>query len=209
MTTLLQEMYLHWFAEERGPLLRPSEHKPTFTQIEATTVTSSQGLDDKNSADPNGCWSTVRRNGAVRRAKMHRKIVARLLTSLIIVGASSPAMAAHWGEFRDDGIQDLGNGRKVRVYQAILWDIPWGHSWEDACANKPADINGIHFDRPTACAKSSILQPISAILAGVRLASLSFPPLGVAAAVASVGTSTLNLSGAGALNMWGIFYVNQ
>lgn len=140
---------------------------------------------------------------------MQRMIAASLLTSLIIVGASFPALAAHWGDFRDDGIQDLGNGRKVRVYQAILWGIPWGHSWEDACAKQPANINGVHFDRPTACVKSSILQPISAILAGISVVGLVFPPVGVAAAVGSVGTSALDLSGAGALNMWGIFYVNQ
>jgi len=156
-----------------------------------------------------GFCNTVRRNGAVRRVKMQRKIVASLLASLIIVGASSPAVAAHWGDFRDDGIQDIGNGRKVRVYQAILWDIPWGQSWEDACANQPADINGVHFDRPTACVKSSILQPISAILAGVSLVGIAFPPVGVAAAVAGAATVMLDLGGAGALNMWGIFYVNQ
>lgn len=116
---------------------------------------------------------------------------------------------AHWGDFRDDGIHDIGNGRKVRIYQAILWDIPWGDSWEVACACQPADINGVHFDHPTACVKSSILQPISAILAVVSLVGIAFPPVGIAAAVAGAATVMLDLGGVGALNMWGIFYVNQ
>ncbi len=180
-----------------------------YIQFKSSTMTYSQGSEDTNSVGPNDCWGNVRWDGAVRKVKMQRKIAASILSSLFIVGTSIPAVAAHWGDFRDDGIQELGNGRKVRVYQAILWGIPWGHSWEDACARQPANINGVHFDRPTACVKSSILQPISAILAGIGVAGLVFPPVGVAAAVGSVATSALDLSGAGALNMWGIFYVNQ
>jgi hypothetical protein len=45
-----------------------------------------------------------------------------------------------------------------RTYSAILWDIPWGQSWEKTCASTSATVvdvygTGHHFDRPTRCNK--------------------------------------------------------
>ncbi len=146
--------------------------------------------------------------------KIKAMLLAQLLAATTLATAgSAPAMAApHWGKFRDDGIQTIkvdGEYRKVRVYQSVLWGIPWGHSWEATCAKTPAKIKGVYFKRPMACVKSSALQPVSTILAGVGVAGLAFPPAGVVGAVGSVGTTILDLKGIGAMNMWGVFYVNQ
>jgi hypothetical protein len=40
----------------------------------------------------------------------------------------------HWGTLADNGCAGPG----TRKYSAILWDIPWGWSWEDACAQTRA-----------------------------------------------------------------------
>ncbi|MDQ8036167.1 MAG: GYF domain-containing protein [Pedobacter sp.] len=53
----------------------------------------------------------------------------------------------YWGPFKRDGIVRPG----VRQYSSILWGIPFGQSWENACANMPATINGIYFPRPSRC----------------------------------------------------------
>jgi hypothetical protein len=144
----------------------------------------------------------------------------KTISAMVLVLASqAPAFAAVWGAFRDDGCKDVGNGVKVRVYKSILWDIPWGADWEIACANTPATLDGVYFPRPTTCEKSSILQPL-AVIASV-LGTIAFVGgtggLGLLPATAGyyglasglTGSTSLILagSGAGALNMWGGFYV--
>ena len=46
-----------------------------------------------------------------------------------------PTATMHWGNLKNDGC--IGPG--TRKYSAILWDIPWGHSWEDACRDTPVN----------------------------------------------------------------------
>jgi hypothetical protein len=55
--------------------------------------------------------------------------------------------ALHWGDFKSSGCSATG----FRQYSAVLWDIPFGQSWEQACANMPADVAGLHFEKPTRC----------------------------------------------------------
>jgi hypothetical protein len=57
----------------------------------------------------------------------------------------------HWGNFQQDKCTQPGK----RQYSAILWGIPWGQSWETACANTPADIQGHHFERPSRCVNTT------------------------------------------------------
>lgn len=45
--------------------------------------------------------------------------------------------------------QCIGIGQ--RQYSAILWDIPWGQSWENTCAAMPATVNGQFFPVPSRC----------------------------------------------------------
>ncbi len=116
----------------------------------------------------------------------------------------------HWGDFRDDGCIEIKDGsrtKKVRRYAAILWDIPAGESWEDACKNMPADINGIHFDHPTLCVKSNATDVYADIL------KFSAKLLNIVPSIAGalVGKEAIMVSkvGAVALNMWGVFLVDD
>jgi hypothetical protein len=62
------------------------------------------------------------------------------------------ATEPHWGDFKSG--QCLASKPGYRHYSAVLWDIPWGKSWEDACNNASADINGQHFTTPAKCSNS-------------------------------------------------------
>lgn len=55
----------------------------------------------------------------------------------------------YWGEFKEDDCTGIFPGTKQ--YSAILWDIPSGTSWEEACENTGATINGHTFDHPARC----------------------------------------------------------
>jgi hypothetical protein len=67
--------------------------------------------------------------------------------------------AAHWGEFRKEHCSRLAdcapNGSSLRnglrQYSAILWDVPAGQSWEEACSTTPAIIEGQQFSGATRC----------------------------------------------------------
>lgn len=169
-----------------------------------------QGLDGTSSVVPNGYSSIVRQDVAIPRVKMKGKLSINLLSLLIICGTTLPAVAANWGDFRDDGIHHLGDGRYVRIYQAVLWNIPYGQDWTDACSRQPANINGIHFDHPTACLKSSVLQPVSWILGAIGVGALVTPGGQGVGAMSTLGSGVaviLDAMGWGALNVWGIFYV--
>ena len=119
-----------------------------------------------------------------------------------------------WGKFKDDGCVPLSRFEKRRQYSAILWDIPAGYSWEAACSKMPAAINGQHFEHPTACVKSnaSALIAGTGIIASTVAGALAAGPAGSAAA--SAGTAVLvevinQSTGGVALNMWGVYYVED
>lgn len=57
-----------------------------------------------------------------------------------------------WGDFQKDGQSKPG----FRQYSSILWDIPWGVSWEQTCNNMPAVVRGHQFSRPTRCINNGI-----------------------------------------------------
>ncbi len=44
----------------------------------------------------------------------------------------------------------------IRVYSAILWDIPWGASWESACKQAPATVGGMSLSHPSVCVNYGI-----------------------------------------------------
>lgn len=137
----------------------------------------------------------------------------RFVSLLVALAFMTPAAAApHWGKFRYDGCVKYKDGH-YRVYKAILWGIPWGHSWEVACSKAAATflIRGrkVHFKRPTVCVKSNVVDALSLTGAVLGVAGVAFPPVGAVGAVVGVGTEAINRSGAGALNMWGVFYVQD
>jgi hypothetical protein len=69
--------------------------------------------------------------------------------------------ASHWGEFKADHCRKMSDcnpdgscvGNGLRQFSAILWDIPWGRSWEAECNETPppAVINGVTFTKPSRC----------------------------------------------------------
>src|SRR2546425_5528074 len=71
-----------------------------------------------------------------------------VFVGLVLLGTATEARADRWGEFKAGGCTGLGK----RQYSAQLLDI--SGSWEAACANKPAVINGRPFARPDRCVKN-------------------------------------------------------
>ncbi len=69
------------------------------------------------------------------------------LAEVQVFDAPASAPAQSWGAFEAGACVD-GTHRK---FSAILWDIPGGVSWEDACAATPARVVHDTFARPTAC----------------------------------------------------------
>ena len=146
---------------------------------------------------------------------------ATSVTCIVLANTIASASAEEWGRFRDDGCIKV-NGTKVRQYQSVLWGIPWGQSWEVACQKMPADIKVggkvVHFQHPNICAKSSIAATLGALStalggAGLTVSYSGNPAIGmpISAAAFAMGTITffVNLGGGGALNMWGIFWVEK
>ncbi len=82
------------------------------------------------------------------------------------------AQAANWGSFQDDGCVCEG----FRQYSAILWNIPWGASWEQACANQPATIDGQYFSSPTRCVNNGFNMWGQFEVADVSCSSTSADP---------------------------------
>lgn len=55
------------------------------------------------------------------------------------------------GKFKKDHCTFIGK----RQYSAILWDIPWGQSWEKTCEATPATVNGQYFSKPSRCVNTA------------------------------------------------------
>jgi hypothetical protein len=73
-----------------------------------------------------------------------------LFIILAIALASMVAHAVHW-----DNWENRCNFRRHghRTHSAILWGIPWGHSWEGECAKNGANIRGKWYGKPARCVK--------------------------------------------------------
>jgi len=62
-----------------------------------------------------------------------RRILASVVTVVGLAVTSVAFAGQHWGPFKDDGCQAADS----KQFSSILWDIPWGESWEQACWNTP------------------------------------------------------------------------
>ena len=70
--------------------------------------------------------------------------------------AATPASAADYGPFQADFCNgENSSGQGVRQHSAILWGIPWGYSWEQACAETPAIVNGQYFYSADRCVNAA------------------------------------------------------
>ncbi|MCY1075836.1 membrane dipeptidase [Archangium lansingense] len=69
-----------------------------------------------------------------------------------VLCCASPALAApYWGTFQSDACTGVGQRQK----SSVLWGIPSGTSWETACANTGATIDGRWYARPNRCVRTS------------------------------------------------------
>ncbi len=66
---------------------------------------------------------------------------------LLVIWATTCAYGQHWGNFKKDNCTKPG----YRQYSAVLEGIPFGQSWEKACASKDATITGHYFAKPDRC----------------------------------------------------------
>ena len=132
--------------------------------------------------------------------------MTRIALALTIAAIATQATAApRWGDFKDNGCVE----KDLRSYSAVLWDIPWGQSWEVACANQPATVAGQYFPHPTVCVKSSVVDVVGITAAVISFPGIVYPPAGVAGAVLGASAIAMDKGGVGALNMWGVFYVQD
>jgi hypothetical protein len=67
-------------------------------------------------------------------------------TRYVLPGRAAISPAANWGSFRQEHCRD-----GVRQYSAILWNIPWGASWERACWTTLGSPAGIPARPPDRC----------------------------------------------------------
>jgi hypothetical protein len=73
---------------------------------------------------------------------------------LAIALASMVAHAVHWDNWKNScNFRRHGH----RTHDAVLWSIPWGHSWEAECEKHGANIGGKWYGKPSRCVKSMSL----------------------------------------------------
>ena len=84
------------------------------------------------------------------RAAPRRCCLALLLVAL--VGLPLEAQATlHWGDFSTDSCSRLG----MRQQSSVLWDIPWGASWDGTCRATGATVGGRFHAHPDRCVTSA------------------------------------------------------
>lgn len=134
----------------------------------------------------------------------------------------------NWGAWADKGCvhvnislsaQGTPSGpRDLRQYTSVLWGIPDGYSWENACKNMPVRIeagaNSIVRDNADLCMRSTMNDLLKVGTLVAATAAGLIPGLGTAAAIGVAGTGAaidLVLSNveAGGVNMWGVVYVDD
>jgi hypothetical protein len=144
------------------------------------------------------------------RVRLRSRLASWAISAVIAVMAcaiAAPALAAeHWGSFKYDGCKTSGSTH-FKIYSSVLWGIPFGKSWEVACAKMPARVHGVYFSHPTACQKASVVDAVSVTGAVLSAGGLVYPPAKVAGAIVGGSAFILKATGAGALNMWGVFYI--
>lgn len=75
------------------------------------------------------------------------RVLEKAAVALGVTLLSVNGDASDWGTFQADRCVSIG----VRQYSSILWNIPWGWDWGQACRTTPATINGVAFPGATRC----------------------------------------------------------
>lgn len=82
----------------------------------------------------------------------------RALAIPVAVLVATPLLASearadpYWGEFSPG---DCVNDHQ-QIYSAVLWDIPWGQSWENACWSMDATLDGTYYPEPDNCVNTAL-----------------------------------------------------
>jgi hypothetical protein len=125
-----------------------------------------------------------------------------------------PKEQLRWGSFKDNGCVTIdGRGIGMRSYSSVLWGIPPGQSWEATCARTGATVAGHQFSHPTACVKAD-LKEVAEVTRTVAKAigkvakSTKHPKLYIAAKTTAL-IATIAGKVNPALNIWGVFYVED
>jgi hypothetical protein len=125
-----------------------------------------------------------------------------------------PRAQLRWGTFKDNGCVIFDKkGWGMRSYSSVLWGIPPGQSWEATCARAPANVAGRHFSHPTACVKADlkdaaqVVKTVAKLVA--RAAKHSKHPKIYLAAKGTALVATIMKAANPALNIWGVFYVED
>ena len=98
------------------------------------------------------------------RRRLLRGLAGAAAGAAALVAGQEATAAARWGEISpEDGCCPDESGLGYRTYAGILWDIPWGQSWDAVCLATPAkftDVQGTvqRFDRPTRCGRCGLYE---------------------------------------------------
>jgi hypothetical protein len=71
------------------------------------------------------------------------RVVLASVFGLILCSSTLAHAAVHWGDLKHEGCPKKG----FRQLSSILWDIPWGQSWEQTCWATPEATTGRVPDR--------------------------------------------------------------
>ncbi len=110
----------------------------------------------------------------------------------------------HWGDFKADHCTDSGK----RQHSAILWDVPPNTSWESACAQSPATVQGKWFAAPRRCEHSGTnmwgeFEVEDATCSAVTECTDPSPPANAVAKPGNNGTVTCDAYCANTGGNWG------
>ena len=76
----------------------------------------------------------------------------RAISSFTPAATRRISPAINWGPFQSG----LCSAQGYRQYSAILWNIPWGWSWERACQTTPGSPAGISPRPPNRCVNTGL-----------------------------------------------------
>jgi hypothetical protein len=85
--------------------------------------------------------------GAIPRGRALKLVVAALLGSMLASVPGAAQAAPRWGNLANSCLSSC-----VRRYRSVLYDIPWGQSWEKTCAITPGPAGtAVAGKLPTRC----------------------------------------------------------
>ncbi|MCA9527047.1 MAG: hypothetical protein KC549_12215 [Myxococcales bacterium] len=113
--------------------------------------------------------------------------VRSTIAALLLIAAPHAWAGQKWGDFKDNGCVNPEYAPGMRSYSAILWGIPNGYSWEQACATMPGTVGGHGFKHPAVCVNVESLN-LYGVSAGIIAAWVALGAVSVALLAAGDGS---------------------